>query len=387
MHPLLLCEAANSLGVQLYCGVACSSLDPLLTTISRIGAPYIAASGEGEAVGIAAGAWLGGAPAAVVMQNSGLGNAVNPLASLAIPYRIPLLLVISWRGEPGRGDAAHHLPMGCATLPILESLGIRSTVVRGADDLPCGIAAARDAMETRREPYALVLPVGSLERVEPLRATRPSAAVPASLEAFEGRGLPTRAFAVQRVADLLPGVIVSTTGYISRDVGRRVANGRAFMMQGSMGCASAIGLGVAAAGVPHVAVLDGDGALVMRLGMLATIGRAAPQGMIHVVLDDGIYASTGGQEAPSAGVDFGTVASACGYAAVAMCSGADVLDEALGWARRVSQHGPVLVHVRISADQGQAAGRPEAAPSAICDAFRAYLQQAAAPATLETAVA
>jgi phosphonopyruvate decarboxylase len=373
-----LVDALADAGWTEFSGVPCSILEPVRAAAgARPGTRYLPATVEGEALAIAAGHWLGGGTGAVVLlQNSGLGNVVNPLSSLLIPYRIPALLVVSWRGQPDVADAVHHHPMGAATLPLLELFSIPFQVLDGQAAPDTAVSAALDAAESRCAPAALVVPRGALKGARAADvATVPVPAPAGDAAAGEvpvfGAGAPAdRAALVAAVAERFRGdAMVSTTGYMSRALAAHGPRGEHFYMQGSMGFAPAIALGVARARPGRVVVLDGDGALLMRLGTLATIGHAAPGGLVHVVGDNGSYASTGGQPSAAANTSFPRVALACGYRRAASCVGADGMDEALAWA--AAGEGPTLLHVRISPTEPGGADRPEAAPDEIAAAFRA----------------
>jgi phosphonopyruvate decarboxylase len=158
---------------------------------------------------------------------------------------------------------------------------------------------------------------------------------------------------------------------MSREVSAHGCFDRHFPMQGSMGFAPAIALGLART-LPEraVHVLDGDGALIMRLGVLATIGACAPARFVHVVFDNGTYASTGRQLTVSPCVDFARVALACGYAAAARCTGRDALGAALDWAAGAVGGGPVLLHVAVDEREAADLERPALSPQEIAVAFR-----------------
>ena len=384
LDPELFFRALLSAGVKGLAGVPCSILNHLtLEAEASAEVDYIPASVEGEAVAAAAGLWLGGGLGAAMMQNSGLGNAVNPLASLCIPYEIPVLMIASWRGEPGQKDAVHHAPMGAATPGIFELLGIPATVLREDSDLERCVGDAVAYLHKERKPAALIVPRGLFQRPEgkagetdagrraPILAAaqQPHRSGPRS---FGGGDLPSRSEVLAAWLERHPGdLAVSTTGYMSREVASHGLVDRHFPMQGSMGFAPAIALGLARSRpARRVHVLDGDGALIMRLGSLATVGALAPQQLIHVVVDNGTYASTGGQLSVSPHVDFPSVALACGYRAAASCSGADGLGDALDWTASQAGSGPVLLQVAV--DEREAAGlaRPVLSPQEIALAFR-----------------
>lgn len=373
LDPQALFEALRSVGVREFAGVPCSILDPIISAAERDSSvAYVPASVEGEAVAIAAGAWLAGGLGAVLLQNSGLGNTINPLASLAIPYGIPMILVVSWRGEPGKKDAVHHYPMGAATPGLFGLFDIPFEVLGEGSDLLAVVERAHRAAVSRRCPAAIVVPRGLFLKHPPLPAPgarSPEAPPPARV--FKGSVLPSRAEVTRRILDRFDGAaVVSTTGYASRELAS-YDSARHFPMQGSMGFALGIGLGITrAAPKRRVVVIDGDGALIMRLGSLATVGHLAPRHLVHLVLDNGAYASTGGQATVSPKVDFAAVALACGYAAAATCAGVEGLDEALAFADGACALGPVLARVMISSEEGEPRDRPKVSPQEIAERFR-----------------
>jgi phosphonopyruvate decarboxylase len=382
LDPQLFFRALLAAGIKGIAGVPCSILNRLtLEAEASSEIDYIPASVEGEAVSAAAGMWLGGGIGAAMMQNSGLGNAVNPLASLSIPYEIPVLMIVSWRGEPGKKDAAHHFPMGAATPGIFELLDIPVTVLREDTDLDRAVGDAVAYIHKERRPAGLIVPRGLFQKTSDATASseRPSPVLreearpePGSSFVFGGGALPSRSDVLAAWMERHPKELaVSTTGFMSREVSSHGLVDRHFPMQGSMGFAAAIGLGLART-VPHQAVhvLDGDGALIMRLGSLATIGAMAPKHFVHLVVDNGTYASTGGQLTVSPHVDFPAVALACGYRAAASCRGGDGLVEALDWAASCSGDGPVLLQVAVNEREAEGLARPVLSPQEIAQAFR-----------------
>ncbi len=381
LDPQPLFKALLGQGIRTLAGVPCSILTHL--TLAAEASPdvdYVAASVEGEAVSVAAGAWLAGGLGAALMQNSGLGNAVNPLASLCIPYEIPVLMIVSWRGEPGKQDAVHHYPMGAATPGLLELFGIPTTVLREDSDVARCVATAVEYMRKERRPAALIVPRGlfakgadAAPRTPPVLAgarPTPTAKLP---ESFEGGPLASRTEVLDAwLAHFPDEIAISTTGYMSRELSAHGRVDRHFPMQGSMGFAAAIALGIArTVRGKAVHVLDGDGALIMRMGSLATIGAYAPERLVHIVVDNGTYASTGGQLSVSPRIDFARIALACGYVAAATCRGRAALDDALAFVARNQGHGPVMLHIAVDEREAGDLDRPELSPPEIATAFRA----------------
>ncbi|MGQ9920200.1 MAG: phosphonopyruvate decarboxylase [Desulfobacca sp.] len=347
-----------------YVGVPCSILNPLLSFLDHDAARlYVKAASEGEAMGVAAGWNLSGRHPVIFMQNSGLGNAVNPLTSLQLIYRFPCLLVISWRGEPGRPDAPQHRLMGQILPDLLKVLTIPSTVLQG--DWPADQAAIRglrDQMLTLAGPVALIVPKGTLA---PNTGAKPQP--PSTL---------SRLAAIQTIVRSLSGqeAVVSTTGKISRELYNSQDREGNFYMVGSMGCASAIGLGLALSQPQRpVVVLDGDGACLMKMGNLATIGHYQPRNLIHVVLDNEVYDSTGGQATTSGTIALTQVAQAAGYRSVRQIEDEATLRQYLPGA--LGQPGPHFLLVKVAPGSPAELARPHLAPPDLKERFAAFLQQ------------
>ena len=351
----------RAIGVSLLSGVPCSSLAGLSAADGSL-LGYIPASIEGEAVALACGAWLAGGLGAAAIQSSGLGNTVNILTSLAMPYAIPVALLVSWRGQPGTSDAYHQQPMGERTLPLLELLDAAPATL---EDLDAGLEALRRRLQRRRIASWLI-PRGVIAQGAAPEAPAPAPSLRAPRR-FPGGAAAHEAILAGVLARSDGAALISPTGHIARRLSAMTTRPEHFPMQGSMGFACALGLGVSLQQPRRrVVVLDGDGALLMRLGVLATVGRHGPRDFIHVVLDNGCYASTGGQ--PSSGrVDFAAAALASGYAR-AGTAGAAGLDEALSWA--FTGLGPTLLHVDLTRHGPPITARPEAPPPELALRFR-----------------
>jgi phosphonopyruvate decarboxylase len=157
-------SAAHARGFDFYTGVPCSFLTPLINrVIGDPSAEYVGAASEGEAVAIAAGAWLAGRGTTVMCQNSGLGNAVNPLTSLNHPFRIPSLLIVTWRGQPGLKDEPQHRLMGEITPSLLDVVRISHLgFPKERDEIEPALAAADGEMGLTGLPFAFVMDKGAV---------------------------------------------------------------------------------------------------------------------------------------------------------------------------------------------------------------------------------
>lgn len=347
-----------------YVGVPCSILNPLISFLENAATGlYVRAASEGEAMGVAAGWNLSGRQPVIFMQNSGLGNAVNPLTSLQLIYRFPCLLVISWRGEPGGSDAPQHQVMGEITPSLLQLLKIPAVRLSGDwQEDQVKVQRLHQQMLTLSGPVALLVPKGTLA---PL--TFPKKPAPYSL---------TRQEAIQIIAQSLSGqeAVVSTTGKISRQLYNIQDREGNFYMVGSMGCASAIGLGLSLTRPERrVLVLDGDGACLMKMGNLATIGHYRPRNFIHVVLDNEAYDSTGGQATTSATISLTAVALAAGYASVQAIMDAAALRQHLQMA--LVNPGPHFLHVKVTVGAPADLARPHLKPPDLKERFCSFLRE------------
>jgi phosphonopyruvate decarboxylase len=365
-------------GFDFYTGVPCSFLTSLINGILNDGAlKYVGASSEGEAVAIASGAWLAGRQTVVMCQNSGLGNTVNPLTSLNAPFRIPTLLVTAWRGQPGIQDEPQHEVMGRTTQDLLSLIGIEHAPFPvSAEDLPVALAAAVRSMAARELPYALVMAKGSVEDVAlkqtPIKAKARGRHADWSDEGFRPRRVDVLESLLERLDDAT--AVIATTGKCGRELFTLADRPQHLYQVGSMGGASAMGLGLALNSPRTVVVLDGDGAALMKMGNMATVGAYGPGNFVHVVLDNGVHDSTGGQA--TVPVDFAAVALACGYRYTAYCCSLKGFRSAFQEAMAGDK--PALIHARILPGSLSKLGRPTVAPADVARRFKAFLSGGAA---------
>jgi phosphonopyruvate decarboxylase len=369
--------AARDRGFGFYTGVPCSFLTPLINrVISDPATTYVGATSEGEAVAIAAGAWLAGRGAAIMCQNSGLGNTVNPLTSLNHPFRIPALLIVTWRGEPGLKDEPQHAVMGEITSTLLEVIRIPHRAFPSeSSEIGPVLAAAEEEMHRTGLPSALIMRKGTVRDEELEQPEPPSPRLGRRVDLTTGARRPARVQVLERFLAALPNeaAVIATTGKCGRELFTLADRPQHLYQVGSMGCASAMALGVALNVSRLTIILDGDGAALMKMGNMATIGAQAPQNLLHVILDNGVHDSTGGQQTVSSSIDFAEVAAACGYAQAAVCDDLSGFEEALNAA--FASPGPHLVHVRILPGSIAKLGRPTIAPHEVAARFRSFLAE------------
>ncbi len=320
---------------------------------------HIICANEGAAIGLAIGYHLATKKTALVyMQNSGLGNAVNPLLSLADKevYAIPVLMMIGWRGEPGCKDEPQHKKQGRVMLAMLEAMEIPYRLITG--DITTARKTLREALSYCREksaPFALIVRAGDFDTY--------------NLQDAGKSHLPlTREDAIKLVINSLSDehIVVSTTGMSSREVfeyREKLNRGhdRDFLTVGGMGHASQITLGIAHQKQERkVFCLDGDGAVIMHMGSMAINGQQKCANFIHIVLNNGAHGSVGGQPTAGFDIDFKQVARAVGYRTIL---GAENEGEVMQALRMVNKsQGPSFLEIRVNKNYRKNLGRPTVSP-------------------------
>ncbi|MDR1742511.1 MAG: phosphonopyruvate decarboxylase [Dysgonamonadaceae bacterium] len=360
--PEFFVKQLQSRGIDFFTGVPDSLLKGFCAYISSHLKPenHIIAANEGGAVALAAGYHLAsGRIAGVYMQNSGIGNAVNPLLSLVDRevYNIPMLLIIGWRGEPGVKDEPQHVKQGKTTISLLDTMGIKNAVLSD-DNTLCAkqIDDAISYIETTNEVFAFVVKKDVFENQS------------SDISTHENEYILPRESAIQTVVDNLGerDIVVSTTGMISRELfeyreERREGHQHDFLTVGSMGHASQIALGIALQKAERrVWCFDGDGASIMHLGNLAIVGSKGARNLVHVVFNNGAHDSVGGQ--PTAGflIDLPQIALACGYSSVFSESESENLKQVLDKIKQLD--GPIFLEIKVKKGARKNLGRPTTTP-------------------------
>ncbi|WP_421403832.1 phosphonopyruvate decarboxylase [Agrobacterium fabrum] len=364
-------------GLDFYCGVPCSFLTPVINELLRGGEQtYVGATSEGEAVAIAAGAWLAGRDTVVMCQNSGLGNAVNPIASLNAPFRIPTMMIITWRGEPGSMDEPQHELMGQITHSLLNTLQVQHRPFPASErDLPPSLQHALRGMHEERRSFAFVATKEAFAPDADIPFENPrSTSHGRRIDLMGGDRPPSRIDILAALLDQVPAdyPIVASTGKAGRELFTLQDRDQHLYLVGSMGCASAVGLGIAhASGLPTI-IVDGDGAALMKLGNMASIGAYRPGGLVHILLDNGVHDSTGGQPTASSSVDFAAIAVACGYPLAFSCD--SLAGFRAAFRQAIKAAGPILIHARIRPGSIPALARPTIAPHDVASRLRTFIR-------------
>jgi len=305
------------------------------------------------------------------MQNSGLGNAVNPLVSLADPevYNIPVLLVIGWRGEPGKKDEPQHIKQGKITIEMLNVLKIPYDIIDDkTENIEMIISHACNVMKERQCPYALVIRENTFDSYKVVNKT---------VLNYEF----SREDVIKFIIDKLDvdDIVVSTTGKTSREVFeyRELLNqghDNDFLTVGSMGHASQIAMGIAInKPSKNIYCLDGDGAALMHMGSMAIIGSSALDNYKHIIINNGAHDSVGGQPTVGFDIQFTAIAKACGYKNVLLAEKAEDIQQSLDIL--MNSKGTSLLEIRVKKGARKDLGRPTTTPIENKEKFMEFLKK------------
>lgn len=375
LNPQEFVEDLKDNGVEFFTGVPDSLLKDLCSCIAHMSRPgeHVIAANEGGALALAIGYHLATRKIPMVyLQNSGLGNIINPLLSLADKevYSIPVVFVIGWRGEPGVHDEPQHKKQGRVMLPMLDAMEIPYSVV--GSELNRAETILKEALAHVRKasaPFALVVQKGAFAPFQAHRVGKNE--FPLSREE-----------AIQQVIDVLEerDVVVSTTGMPSREVYEyRLKKGhghhRDFLTVGGMGHASQIAVGIALQKPERtVYCLDGDGAVLMHMGALPLNGTLKPRNFKHIVLNNGAHDSVGGQPTVALDIDMLNIGRAAAYEQVFRAQTKVELQSCLRDLKR--SVGPNLLEIRVHCGARKDLGRPETSPIQNKDAFMGFMESA-----------
>ena len=372
-HPKLIFEAFKDQGVTFFTGVPDSLLKDLCAYITDNTSheDHIIAANEGNAIALAAGHYIGsGNPAVVYMQNSGIGNAINPILSLADTevYSIPMLLIVGWRGEPGFKDEPQHKKQGRIMTDLLESMEIPFHILSAESSDPQGIVlSALAEMRIKKSPVVLLVKKDSFEKYTLQRNNS---------NQFDL----SREDAIKQIAKTLSedAYIVSTTGMASRELYECRVNegdiaGRDFLTVGSMGHSSSIAMGLALANKKRkIICLDGDGSALMHLGALGIIGQSKLENFYHILLNNGSHDSVGGQPTIAHNISLCEIAKACGYQFIDSIENKNYLKSKL--LEFIKNPGPAFLEIKVNKGNRKDLGRPQSTPSENLESFMNFMK-------------
>lgn len=357
-----------------FAGVPDSQLKPLcnyLMVTYGIGKQHIIAANEGNCVALAAGYYLStGKIPVVYMQNSGIGNIINPVASLMNDkvYGIPCIFFVGWRGEPGVHDEPQHIYQGEVTIKLLEDMDIRTFIISKEtteSEVVMQLEQWKPLLESGKQ-VAFVVKKGALECDLKVSYINDNKMLREEIIQH-----------IVAVSDTDP--VISTTGKASRELFEiREINGQDhqydFLTVGSMGHSSSIALSIALQNPKKkIWCIDGDGALLMHMGSVALLGSMAPDNIVHIVINNGAHETVGGMPTVASKIDICAIAKGCGYSNVVSVDNFDELDKALWQAKNKN----ILTLIEIKCAIGARAdlGRPTTTAKENKENFMRYLEQ------------
>ncbi len=354
-----------------YSGVPCSFLKYLINHAINH-QTYIKATNEGEAVAVSTGAFMAGRKAVVLLQNSGLTNALSPLTSLNNINNLPILAFVGYRGAKNLNDEPQHELMGKASGSILKSVGIKYEVLSSNPlEVRNQIKSADLHVTKNKKSYFFLVPKNTFAEEKLVDKIRHISFDESSLiSKCKKDSLPSRESALKTILRNTHNnvAIMATTGKTGRELYQMENRLSNFYMVGSMGCVSSIALGFSLS-KPNTKVIaiDGDGALLMRLGNLATNGHYKPRNLLHILLDNEVHDSTGGQETVSKYISFTSIAHATNYPQSIYCHDLQDLGASIqNWFKNPKL---TFIHLKISRNKSQILGRPKESPAERCTLF------------------
>ena len=366
IRPSYLYDSLIKHGTDFFAGVPDSLLKNFCAYVTDNALPekHIISANEGSATALAAGYHFAtGKIPLIYMQNSGEGNMINPLLSLVDPdvYSVPLLIIIGWRGEPGVHDEPQHVKQGKVTCDLLDAMKIPYEVMTEDESkLNEQLEKAYSYIKENSAPYAFVIRKGTFDEY----LLQNNIAVNAPMKREE---------AIEKImlAADEKTAFVSTTGMASRELyelreKHGMAHEKDFLTVGSMGHASQIALSIAMQKQDKkIFCVDGDGATIMQMGGLATVGTRNPKNLVHFVMNNGAHDSVGGQPTVGLSIDIPAIAKACGYKKVYSVSAPEELENTLNEISTAFKNGTnelTFVEVKVCKGARKDLGRPKSTP-------------------------
>lgn len=359
-------------GISFFTGVPDSLLKEFCLCIdaNTLKERHIIAANEGNAIALAAGYYLStGKIPLVYMQNSGFGNAVNPLLSLCDHevYAIPIILLIGWRGEPGIEDEPQHIKQGKVQIELLNSMNIPFSIIPDDDEsIEKKIERLVNLALKEKQPVALLARKGIFTKYGEASSKSSDLSM-------------MREDALEIILNMLTDdcIITSTTGKTSREVFEiREKNGEShekdFLIIGSMGHCSSVALGIALTRPKQkVICIDGDGALIMHMGSLATVGKLKPANFRHILINNMVHESVGGQETAAGYIDIPGLAKMSGYNNIFSIRDKDQLIDQFD--NFLTNKGPNFLEINVKAGSRRDLGRPTIKPVDIKTDFMEFM--------------
>ncbi len=368
-------EKLKNLGFDYFSGVPCSFLSDLINyAINEV--TFVMSTNEGDAIASCAGAFLAGRKSVVFMQNSGLTNATSPITSLNYTFKLPVLGFVSLRGEPGINDEPQHELMGTITEKMLELMKVKWEYLSPDINIVEKQLNRANEIFNNNQPFFFIVKKGTLDKVElKPQELRKSLNQYLSPKQYDTKP-PMRLNVLEKLTAIKSDdtLLLATTGKTGRELYEIEDAKNNLYMVGSMGSISSIGLGLALGQKKkNVIAIDGDGALLMRMGSLATNAYYHPDNLLHLLIDNHMHDSTGGQFTVSHNIDFVQMAASAGYIHSLYIHSLEELEEKiLAW-----KLNPVLTFMYIKVTKGtkKNLGRPSIKPNDVKVRFMEYVHE------------
>ena len=360
----------QELEFDVFTGVPCSYLKNLIN-YAYSDCTYINAPNEGDAVAVAAGAYLAGKRPVVLLQNSGLGNLISPLTSLNHIFKIPFLGFVSLRGGPD--DEPQHELMGKITREMLQVTQTPiATLSKDIEEAKMQIMAARDFIDANKIPFFFIVEKDTFDSYKLSVDSKPKYSKGTNKTYGKGNEeLSSRTEALEEIVRSRgKSGVIATTGMTGRELYEVEDHEQHLYIVGSMGCTSAIGLGTAMFSDKPVIVVDGDGAALMRLSGMPMIGHEKPDNLLHILLDNNEHNSTGGQSTISAIMNWPLFAESIGYQAITVRTLKQLNHAIEEWHMNPSL---TFIYMKINNTVKDNLGRPKVKPHQVGSRFRNYV--------------
>jgi len=367
-------QKLQDFGFNFYSGVPCSFLNNLINyAINEC--DYVMSANEGDAVATCAGAYLAGKKSVVLLQNSGLTNAVSPITSLNYSFKLPVLGFVSLRGEPGITDEPQHELMGVITEKMLELIDARWEYLSTSfDEVQKQLERANECIQNNKT-FFFIVKKGTFDNVILKKQELNKVSNNLQINKSKEDELPMRLNVLESLSKVRTCnmALLATTGKTGRELHEVKDVPNNFYMVGSMGSISSIGLGIALNSDKKIIAIDGDGALLMRMGNLATNAYYEPNNFLHLLVDNNIHDSTGGQFTVAKNIDFVQVASSVGYKKSIYIHSLEELEERiLDWKQNAEA---TFMYIKVRKGTKENLGRPKIKPFEVKERLMEFLSE------------
>lgn len=323
---------------------------------------HIISANEGNSIGMACGHYISsGKPALVYMQNSGFGNSINPITSLADKevYGIPMLILVGWRGEPGVSDEPQHIKQGRVSEDLLKVLELPYSILGPDSDYKRILKDAYIQATENSCPAVILVQKGTFSEY-----------LPNFSKASEFEHQLTRENAIKMIIGQAKekDIFISTTGVASRELFEirehlNQEHDKDFLTVGGMGHTNSIAFGIAISNKDQrVICLDGDGSALMHMGSIAILGDQRISNMIYILLNNGVHDSVGGQPTVATNINFSKIASACGFSYIKEATSQKELVYELNEINNLKTKETVFLEIKLKKGFRKSLGRPTQTP-------------------------